>query len=86
MKINRHLSLHAGHKLTFIIAQQPHIYHHRVSPNPPYFLSSYRAFDVADISFKAASMVLDEIKATGLKIFLFLERIYSSLCHSLSFL
>lgn len=37
----------------------------RVSPDPPYYLSSYRAFDVADVSFKAADVVVDEIKATG---------------------
>lgn len=37
----------------------------RVSPDPPYFLSAYRAFDVADVSFKAADVVVDEIKASG---------------------
>lgn len=37
----------------------------RVSPDPSYHLSSYRAFDVADVSFKAADVVVDEIKATG---------------------
>lgn len=37
----------------------------RVCSDPPYYLSSNPAYDVADVSFKAADVVVEEIKATG---------------------
>lgn len=37
----------------------------RVSSDPPYYLSSNLAYEVADVSFKAADVVVEEIKATG---------------------